>query len=76
MIQVDGLVNGTVYYGVVEAVDGQNASPSSAEFQVKPDIPAPGKLIAIPGNQKARFQFAPVKRRCRLFGTNGFWFTE
>ncbi|WP_223285244.1 glycoside hydrolase [Paenibacillus sp. PL91] len=60
-IQVDGLVNGTAYYGVVEAVDGQAASPSSVEFQVKPDIPAPGKLIAISGNQKARFQFAPVE---------------
>ncbi|QYR22527.1 hypothetical protein KZ483_06030 [Paenibacillus sp. sptzw28] len=60
-IQVDGLVNGVTYYGVVEAVDGQEVSPPSAEFQVKPDIPAPGKLIAIPGDQKARIVFAPVE---------------
>ncbi|XEC96728.1 glycoside hydrolase [Paenibacillus tarimensis] len=60
-IQVDGLVNGVTYYGVVEAVDGQDASPPSAAFQVTPDIPAPGKLIAIPGNQKARIVFTPVE---------------
>ncbi|MDQ0059041.1 glycoside hydrolase [Paenibacillus harenae] len=60
-IQVDGLVNGMSYYGVIEAVDGQDASPSSIQFQVKPDVPAPGKIIAIPGNQKALIAFAPVE---------------
>jgi hypothetical protein len=59
-IQVDGLTNGTTYYGVVEAVDGQNVSPPSAEFQVKPDISAPGKLIAVPGDGKAQLEFAPA----------------
>ncbi|WP_028611464.1 glycoside hydrolase [Paenibacillus harenae] len=60
-MQVDGLVNGMTYYGVIEAVDGQEASLSSVQFQVKPDVPAPGKVIAIPGNQKALIAFAPVE---------------
>lgn len=60
-IQVDGLVNGTIYYGVVEAVDGKDVSPSSAPFQVKPDVPAPSKLIAIPGYNKAHLEFTPVE---------------
>ncbi|WP_407673173.1 glycoside hydrolase [Paenibacillus alkalitolerans] len=59
-IQVDGLANGTTYYGVVEALDGQEISPPSAEFQVAPDIPAPSKVIAVPGNNGAHLEITPV----------------
>ncbi|MBB3112510.1 O-glycosyl hydrolase [Paenibacillus phyllosphaerae] len=60
-IQVDGLTNGTTYYGVVEAVDGNEVSPPSNAFSVKPDVAAPGKIIAIPGDRKAHLEFAPVE---------------
>lgn len=60
-IIVDGLVNGSTYYGVVEAVDGQEVSPPSAEFQVKPDVSAPSKIIAISGDRNAQLEFAPVE---------------
>ncbi|MFC4099080.1 glycoside hydrolase [Paenibacillus xanthanilyticus] len=60
-LNVEGLRNGTVYYGVVEAVDGSEVSAPTAEFQVKPDIPAPGKIIAIPGDGSVRLEFAPVE---------------
>jgi hypothetical protein len=38
---------------VLEAVDGSEISPPSAEFQVMPDIAAPGKVIVLPGDQHA-----------------------
>lgn len=61
VIQVDGLVNGSTYYGTLEAVDGKETSTPSAEFQVVPDVPAPGKLLAIPGDQSAHLEFTPVE---------------
>lgn len=60
-IIVDGLVNGSTYYGVVEAVDGQEVSPPSAEFQVKPDVSAPSKIIAVSGDRNAQLEFSPVE---------------
>ncbi|WP_426446284.1 glycoside hydrolase [Paenibacillus sp. S-38] len=60
-MEVDGLKNGTVYYGVVEAVDGNQVSPPSPAFQVKPDIPAPGKVLAIAGDAKVHLEAAPVQ---------------
>ncbi|MBD2867132.1 glycoside hydrolase [Paenibacillus arenilitoris] len=60
-IRVEGLANGTIYYGVLEAVDGKNVSPPSAEFRMTPDIPAPSKLIVVPGDRKALITFAPVE---------------
>ncbi|WP_336772925.1 glycoside hydrolase [Paenibacillus sp. MMO-58] len=60
-IQIDGLANGTAYYGVVEAVDGNSSSKPTAEFTVKPDIAAPGKLVAIPGNREALLTFGAVE---------------
>ncbi|GLX66734.1 glycoside hydrolase [Paenibacillus glycanilyticus] len=60
-IQVSGLTNGTAYYGVIEAVDGNNSSKPTAEFTAKPDIAAPGKLVAIPGNGEAWLAFGSVE---------------
>lgn len=60
-IQINGLANGTVYYGVMEAVDGTNSSRPTAEFKVKPDIAAPGKVVAIPGNGEALIAFGSVE---------------
>lgn|GEM_PF-68627 len=60
-IQINGLANGKIYYGIVEAVDGKNASKPTAEFKVKPDIAAPGKLTAIPGNGEALLTFGSVE---------------
>lgn len=60
-IEVNGLTNGTMYYGVVEAVDGQEVSAPSSEFQVKPDIPAPGKIVAVPGDQTVQLEISPVE---------------
>ncbi|MBW5447743.1 hypothetical protein GE107_16940 [Cohnella sp. CFH 77786] len=60
-IRIDGAANGTTYYGVVEAVDGQEASPPSAEFQVIPDMPAPGKIIAVPGDRRAHLEISPLE---------------
>ncbi|MCZ8517936.1 MULTISPECIES: glycoside hydrolase [Paenibacillus] len=60
-IQVEGLSNGTTYYGVVEAVDGAASSPSSKEFTVLPDAPAPGKIIAVPGNGSAHVEFGQIE---------------
>ncbi|AFC31366.1 Fibronectin type III domain-containing protein [Paenibacillus mucilaginosus 3016] len=60
LIRVEGLQNGTVLYGVVEAVDGTAVSPPSAAFQVTPDIPAPGKILAVAGDAKAHVEVTPV----------------
>ncbi|WP_223192483.1 glycoside hydrolase [Paenibacillus sedimenti] len=60
-LQVEGLVNGTNYYAVVEAVDGLDVSPPSSEFQVKPDISAPTKIMAIPADTKAHLEISPVE---------------
>ncbi|SFD53150.1 O-Glycosyl hydrolase [Paenibacillus catalpae] len=60
-IQINGLMNGKVYYGVIEAVDGKNTSKPTAEFKVQPNIAAPGKLIAIPGNGEALLTFGSVE---------------
>jgi len=60
-IEVAGLSNGTTYYGVVEAVDGANVSPASAEFAVTPDAAAPGKVIAIPGDGRAHVEWSEVE---------------
>lgn len=59
-IQVEGLINGETYYGVVEAVDGDHVSPPSAPFQVMPDIPAPKKIIGVAGNNKVHLEATPV----------------
>ncbi len=61
VIHVDGLVNGNTYYGVVEAIDGQAISPPSAEFEVKADVAAPSKIIAVAGDRKATLAFSPVE---------------
>ncbi|MCM3626646.1 hypothetical protein M3194_04610 [Paenibacillus glycanilyticus] len=60
-IQISGLTNGKAYYGVVEAVDGNNSSRPTAEFKVQPDIAAPGKLVVIPGNGEALLTFGAVE---------------
>ncbi|MCA0757833.1 hypothetical protein KP806_22485 [Paenibacillus sp. N4] len=61
VIQVDGLVNGTTYYGVVEAVDGSEISSPSQPFEVMADVPAPGKIMVIPGDQRAHLEFFAVE---------------
>lgn len=60
-IQINGLTNGSIYYGVVEAVDGKNSSKPTSEFKVQPDIAAPGKLVVIPGNGEALLTFGFVE---------------
>ncbi|HZG85974.1 glycoside hydrolase [Paenibacillus sp.] len=60
-VEVAGLANGTTYYGVVEAVDGPNVGPASAEFAVTPDAAAPGKVVAVPGDGKAQLEWSAVE---------------
>lgn len=56
-LALDGLTNGTTYYGIVEAVDGSYNSPATDEFAVMPDVAAPSKVLAVPGDQTAHVEF-------------------